>query len=113
MRRSLRIAGALIQSQASRHGICGGPSGTGAQSSPSTTVLFFQYASVTLVKGKALFVVIRGGPEGYETSRLSHFLDNRLTDGGEVVSLMRQPPFTPQEDSWYSFLLQAESTLGT
>jgi hypothetical protein len=30
-------------------------------------------------------------------SRLSHFLDNRLTDGGEVVSLMRRPPFTPRK----------------
>jgi hypothetical protein len=39
-------------------------------------------------------------------------LDNRLTDGGKVVSLMRRPPFTPQEDSWYSFLLEAESTPG-
>jgi hypothetical protein len=29
-----------------------------------------------------------------ETSRLPHFLDNRLTDGGEVVSLTRRPPFT-------------------
>jgi hypothetical protein len=29
-----------------------------------------------------------------ETSRLLHFLDNRLTDGGEVVSLTRRPPFT-------------------
>jgi hypothetical protein len=27
-------------------------------------------------------------------SRLLHFLDNRLTDGGEVVSLMRWLPFT-------------------
>jgi hypothetical protein len=45
--------------------------------------------------------------------RGSHiFLDNRLTDGGEVVSLTRRPPFTPQEDSWFSFLLEAESTLG-
>jgi hypothetical protein len=35
-------------------------------------------------------------------------LDNRLTDGGKVVSLTRWPPFTPQEDSWYSFLLEAE-----
>jgi hypothetical protein len=34
-------------------------------------------------------------------------LDSRLTDGGEVVSLTRRPPFTPQEDSWYSFLLEA------
>jgi hypothetical protein len=27
----------------------------------------------------------------YETSRLTHFLDNRLTDGGEVLSLTRPP----------------------
>jgi hypothetical protein len=26
----------------------------------------------------------RGGSLGCETSRLPHFLDNRLTDGGEV-----------------------------
>jgi hypothetical protein len=38
------------------------------------------------------------------TSRLPHFLDSRFTDGGEVVSLTRPPPFNPQEDSWYSFL---------
>jgi hypothetical protein len=35
------------------------------------------------------------------------FVDNRLTNGGEVVSLMLQLPFTPQEDSWYSFLFEA------
>jgi hypothetical protein len=34
-------------------------------------------------------VVRRRGPP--------HFLDNRLTDGGEVVSLMRRPPFTPRK----------------
>jgi hypothetical protein len=42
-------------------------------------------------------------------SRLPHFLDNRLIDGGEFVSLSRQPAFTHQESSWYSFLLEAES----
>jgi hypothetical protein len=26
---------------------------------------------------------------------LLHFVNNRLTDGGEVVSLTRRPPFTP------------------
>jgi hypothetical protein len=26
----------------------------------------------------------RGDPQGCETSRLPHFLDNRLTDGGEI-----------------------------
>jgi hypothetical protein len=41
-------------------------------------------------KGKAIPASGRGGPYGSETSRLPHFLDNRLTDGGEVISLMRK-----------------------
>jgi hypothetical protein len=36
-----------------------------------------------------------------------------MADGGKVVSLARRQPFTLQEDSWYSFLLEAESTPGT
>jgi hypothetical protein len=63
-------------------------------------------------KGKAIPVTGHGSIWGCEMSRLPHFLDNRLTDGGKVVSLTRQPPFNPQEDSWYSFLIEAESTLG-
>jgi hypothetical protein len=38
------------------------------------------------------------------------FSDIRLTDGGKVVSPTRRPLFYPQENSWYSFLLEAEST---
>jgi hypothetical protein len=30
-------------------------------------------------------------------SRLPHFLDNWLTDGGKVVSLKLRPPFTPRK----------------
>jgi hypothetical protein len=45
-------------------------------------------------EGKAIPVTGRGGPQGCETPRLPYFLDNRLTDGGEVVSLTRRPPFT-------------------
>jgi hypothetical protein len=56
-------------------------------------------------KGKAPPITGRGGPLGCEPSRLPHFLDNRFTDGGKVASLTRLPPFTPQEDSWYLFLL--------
>jgi hypothetical protein len=59
-------------------------------------------------RGKAIPVTGREGSQGCETSRLPHF----LTDGGKIVSLTRRPPFTPQEDSWYSFLLEAESTSG-
>jgi hypothetical protein len=39
-------------------------------------------------------------------------LDNGLTDGGKVVSLTSRPPFIPKEDSWYTFLIEAESTPG-
>jgi hypothetical protein len=62
------------------------------------------------VKGKVIPVTDHGGPQGCEMLRVPHYLDNRITDGGEVVSLTRRPPFTPQDDSWYSFLLEAEST---
>jgi hypothetical protein len=42
---------------------------------------------------------------------LPHFLENRLTNGGEVVGFRRRlAALYPQEDSWYSFLLEAEST---
>jgi hypothetical protein len=43
-------------------------------------------------KGKADSVRGLGGPL---TSRLPHYLYNRLKDGGEVVNLTRRPPFTP------------------
>jgi hypothetical protein len=58
-----------------------------------------------------MFVTDLGGPWG-ETSRIPHFIDSRFTDRGEVVSLTRPPRFTPQENSWYSFLLDIESTQG-
>jgi hypothetical protein len=60
-------------------------------------------------KGKAIPVTGRRGPQGCETSRLPHLVDNRLTDCGEVVSLTRRPAALYP---WYSFLLEAESTLG-
>jgi hypothetical protein len=63
-------------------------------------------------KGKAIPVPGHGGPLGCETLRVPQYLHNRFTDGGKFVSLMRRPPFTPQEGSWYSFLLEAESTPG-
>jgi hypothetical protein len=67
-------------------------------------------ASVGMLKGegKAVPVTGHGGPKVCEMLRIPHFLDNPLTDGG----LTRRPPFTPQEDSWYSFLLEAEWTPG-
>jgi hypothetical protein len=46
-------------------------------------------------KSKAIPVTGREGPYGCERLRLPHLLDNRLTDGGKVVSLTRRPLFTP------------------
>jgi hypothetical protein len=48
-------------------------------------------------KRKAIPVTGREDPWGCETSRLSHFLDDRLTDGDEFVSLTRRPLFTPKK----------------
>jgi hypothetical protein len=45
-------------------------------------------------------------------SRIPYFLPNRLTDDSEVIGLTRRPRFTPEKYSLYSFLLDAESTLG-
>jgi hypothetical protein len=52
---------------------------------------------MSIKKGKAIPVTGCGGPEGCERSRLPHLLD--------IVSLTRWPPFTPKEDSWYSFVM--------
>jgi hypothetical protein len=60
---------------------------------------------------KGVSVTGCGSPYGCKTSRLPHFLDNRLTDGGKV-SLTHRPPLSLQKSSWYSFLLEAESTPG-
>jgi hypothetical protein len=56
-----------------------------------------------VVKGKAIPVSGREGPQGCETSRLPHFLDNRLTNGSKVVSLTRRPSFTPMKISGTHF----------
>jgi hypothetical protein len=61
---------------------------------------------------KAIAVTRPGGPKCCETSKFPHFLYNRLIYGGEVISVTHRPPFTSQDYSWYSFLLEAESTLG-
>jgi hypothetical protein len=73
----------------------------------------FSSVESDIKKGEAIPVTGLGGPHGCETSRLPHFLENPLTDGGEVVSLTLRPYLYPQDNSWYSFLLKAESTPGT
>jgi hypothetical protein len=45
--------------------------------------------------GRAVPVAAHEGPWCFETSRLSHFLDNRLTDGGKIVSFTGRSSFNP------------------
>jgi hypothetical protein len=72
--------------------------------------------NVFLVKvktaGKDIAVTGRGGPQGCETSRLPHFLDNRLTDDTEVVSLTRRPHFTPRNTPRTHFRYRLSQTQG-
>jgi hypothetical protein len=100
-------------------GIIGVPIGIRTECHPNTSRERFHYRNIilyTLVqlvkKGKAIPVSDCEGPWGCETSRLPHFLDNRLTNGGEVVSLTHSAAPYHQEDSWCSFLLEAESLPG-
>jgi hypothetical protein len=60
----------------------------------SNNTEIFEYEKSKKAKGKSIPVTGRGGPYGCEMLRLPHFLDNRLTDDGEVVSLTRRPTFT-------------------
>jgi len=59
------------------------------------------------VKGKAVPLQARSGPEG---SRKLTFPDFMTTaqDSGKVVSLTHWPPLPTRKYSWYSFLLEAE-----
>jgi hypothetical protein len=54
----------------------------------------------------------RGGLRCCEVLKIPICLDDRLTAGGEMVSLMRRQPFSHTKIFWYSFLLQTEQTLG-
>ena len=61
-------------------------------------------------KGKAVPLQARTGPEGSRKLRFPDFVTT-AHDDGKVVSLTHPPAdFTPRKYSWYSFLLEAEST---
>jgi hypothetical protein len=48
-------------------------------------------------KGKAISVRGCRRPQSCEPLRLPHFIDDRLTDGGKVVSLTSRPLFTTRK----------------
>jgi hypothetical protein len=51
--------------------------------------IFISHETVIFKEGS---IIGRGGPQAFETSRLSRLLGNWHTDGGEVVSLKRRAP---------------------
>jgi hypothetical protein len=53
---------------------------------------------IYILKSNAFPVTGRGDPWSCEVLKILHCLGNRLTDGGEVVSLTRQTRTTPRKD---------------
>jgi len=64
------------------------------------------------VKGRAIPLRAWTGPEGSRRLRLPDF-KTIGNEGGKVVNPMHRPPLPPRKYSWYSFLLEAESTTGS
>ena len=62
-------------------------------------------------KGKGVPLQAFSGPEGSRKLRFPDFM-TAAQDGGKVVSPTHQPPLPPRKYTWYSFLLEAESTPG-
>jgi hypothetical protein len=75
---------------------------SGKQSCLLTNI--FESSSLDGIHSKAIHARGRGGPQGREMSRIPHFLDNRLTDGGEVVSLTRS-------DIYISYIINLRARL--
>ena len=79
------------------------------KSSHSHTLLF--YTLSLFKKGKAVRLQAWSGPEGSTKLRFPDFMTT-AQDDGKVVSPTHRPPLPPSKYSWYSFLLEAESTSG-
>jgi hypothetical protein len=71
------------------------------------------YCSPNIVRGKGKAVPLQAwsGPEGSKKLRFPAFMTT-AQDSGKVVSLTHRPPLPPRKYTWYSFLLEAESTPG-
>jgi len=60
-------------------------------------------------QGKAIPLQAWAGLEGSRSLRLADF-KTIGDEGGKFVSPTHRPPFPPRKHSWYSFLLEDEST---
>ena len=61
--------------------------------------------------GKSVPLQAWSGPESSRKLRFPDFMTT-AQDGGKVVSLTHRPHLPPRKYTWYSFLLEAESTPG-
>jgi len=64
------------------------------------------------VKGKSVTLQAFSGPEGSRKLRFPDYM-TAAQDSDKFVSLTHRPPIPPRKCSWYSFLLEAESTPGS
>ena len=60
-------------------------------------------------KGKAIILQAWTCPESYRSLSLPDF---KTHEGGKIVSPRHRPPLPTRKYSWYSFLLEADSTPG-
>ena len=60
---------------------------------------------------KAVPLQAWNGPEGSRKLRFADYM-TMAQDGSKVVSLKHRTLFTPRKYSWYSFMLETESTPG-
>jgi hypothetical protein len=64
-------------------------------------------------KRKAITVIGVEGPQVFERSRFTRFVDSQHIDGGDARLTRLPSAFYPQKNSWYSFPLGAESSPGS
>jgi hypothetical protein len=66
---------------------------------------------ISIEKIKAIQLQVWSGPEVSRKLMFPDFM-TPAQDGGKVVSLNAPAAFTPRKYTWFSFLLEAESTPG-
>ena len=78
-----------------------------------TYLISYYYLAISNVWSVQLKVPLQAwtGPEGSRKLRFPDFVTT-AQDDGKIVSLTHRPPLPPRKCSWYSFLLEAESTPG-
>ena len=64
-----------------------------------------------VIQGKAVPLQAWSGPEGSRKLRFPDFMTT-AQDGGKVVKPYAPAAFAPRKCTWYSFLLEPESTSG-